>query len=154
MTKSILMVKPLHVDLRPEPIKPEWIISGNPVAHSNKLATSRDRTSNVIVWECTPGRFQWHYSQDETVVILAGEAFITDRDGIERRIGPGEVAFFPAGTVCTWRITETIRKTAVLRETMWGPLGFLLKISKKILRLRPAGSAHGTAAYPATLTTS
>jgi uncharacterized cupin superfamily protein len=94
MTKPILMVKPQHVKLQPEPIRPEWIISGNPTARSNKLATSRDNTSNVIVWDCTPGQFQWRYSQDETVVIVAGEAFITDQDGIERRLGPGELAFF------------------------------------------------------------
>jgi uncharacterized cupin superfamily protein len=155
MAKPILMVKPQHVELRPEPIRPEWIISGTPTARSNKLATSRDNTSNVIVWDCTPGQFQWRYSQDETVVIVAGEAFITGQDGIERRLGPGELAFFPAGTVCTWRITETIRKAAVLRETMWGPMGFLLKISKKILRLgTPAGSAHGAGPYPDTLPTS
>jgi uncharacterized protein len=152
MTQSILMVKPQHVELRPEPIRPEWIISGNPAARSNKLATSRDRTANVIVWECTPGQFQWRYSQDETIVIVAGEAFLTGQNGLERRIGPGELVFFPAGTMCTWRITETIRKAAVIRETMWGPMGFLLKVSKKLLRLgTPVGSAHGASAYPETV---
>jgi len=57
-----------------------------------------------------------------------------DDDGEEHRFGAGDIAFFPAGTACTWRVTEYIRKVAVVRETIWPPLGFVLKVSKKILR--------------------
>jgi len=57
-----------------------------------------------------------------------------DDRGKEHRFGAGDIAFFPAGTACSWRVTEHIRKVAVVRETMWRPLGFVLKVSKKILR--------------------
>ena len=57
-----------------------------------------------------------------------------DDRGKEHRFAGGDIAFFPAGTTCTWRVTEHIRKVAVIRETMWRPLGFVLKVSKKILR--------------------
>jgi len=60
-----------------------------------------------------------------------------DPDGQEHRFGAGDIAFFPAGTACTWRIAEHIRKVAVVRETIWRPLGFVLKVSKKILRGEP-----------------
>jgi hypothetical protein len=60
---------------------------------------------------------------------------VSNESGEERRFGPGDLAFFPAGFSCTWRVTEPIRKVAVLRETMWRPLGFVLKVSKKLLRM-------------------
>lgn len=144
VSKAILLVNPAHIDLQPEPIPSQWILSGTPEARGTKLTTSNDRTSNVVVWECTPGSFKWDYCQDETAVIMSGEAFITTEDGSERQLRPGDLVFFPAGSSCTWRITAQIRKSAVLRETMWSPLGLALKIAKKILRMNlPVHSSLG-----------
>lgn len=144
MPKAILLVNPAHIDLQSEPIPAQWILSGAPEARGTKLTTSNDRTSNVVVWECTPGSFKWDYCQDETAVIMSGEAFITTEDGSERQLRPGDLVFFPAGSSCTWRITEQIRKSAVLRETMWPPLGVAVKIVKKILRMNlPVHSSLG-----------
>ena len=144
VSKAILLVNPAHIDLQPEPIPAQRILSGFPEARSAKLGASNDRTSNVVVWECTPGSFNWNYCQDETAVIMSGEAFITTEDGSERHLRPGDLVFFPAGSSCTWRITAPIRKSAVLRETMWPPLGMALKIAKKILRMNlPVHSSLG-----------
>ena len=132
--KSILRIDADFAEMEPDPIPAEWILSGAPQARANKLMTSRDWSSSVVVWDCTPGSFRWHYSKDETVHFLSGEAFMTDDGGREHRFTGGDIAFFPAGTTCTWRVTEHIRKVAVVRETIWRPLGFVLKVSKKILR--------------------
>jgi uncharacterized protein len=96
--------------------------------------TTRNWSSTAVVWDCTLGSFKWHYSKDETVNFLSGEAFMIDANGDEQRFGAGDIAFFAAGTTCTWRVTEHIRKVAVVRETIWRPLVFILKVSKKILR--------------------
>jgi uncharacterized cupin superfamily protein len=132
--KSILRIDADFAEMEPDPIPSEWILSGAPEARANKLMTSRDWSSTVVVWDCTPGSFRWRYSKDETVHFLSGEAFMTGDDGEEHRFGAGDIAFFPAGTACIWRVTEQIRKVAVVRETIWRPLGFVLKVSKKILR--------------------
>lgn len=66
-------------------------------------------------------------------MVVSGEAFMKTENG-ERRFGPGDLGFFPAGTSCTWRVPEGIRKIAVLREPMWRPLGFALKVCHKLLR--------------------
>ena len=79
---------------------------------------SGDRTSHVVVWDCTPGSFKWHYGMDETIVVISGEAFMINEKGEERRFGPGDMGFFPAGTSCTWRITEHLRKVGVLKENV------------------------------------
>lgn len=60
-----------------------WIMEGTPVTRSRTFARSRDLTSWVMVWECSPGRFVWHYNKDETLVIVSGEVFITRQDGTE-----------------------------------------------------------------------
>jgi uncharacterized cupin superfamily protein len=134
LLRSIVMTAPANVDLDPEPLPQEWILSGTPLARSKILVRSRDWTSSVVVWDCSAGSFTWHYSQDETIFVISGEAFLLLENGSERRFGPGEVGFFPAGTTCTWRVAESIRKVAVLRESMWRPLGVCLKAWKKLLR--------------------
>jgi len=131
---SILRINPDFVDLRPEPIPAAWVLDGTPQARVTKLVNSHDWTCTVIGWECTPGSFKWHYSKDETIFFLSGEAFMTDGKKEEHRFGAGDIAFFAAGTSCVWRVTEQIRKVAVVRETIWSPLGFVLKASKKLLR--------------------
>ena len=81
-------------DLEPVPILPA--LAGTPAARSKVLARSRDRTSWIMVWECTAGRFIWDYGVDETVVVISGEVFITTGEEKEKRLGKGDMAFFPA----------------------------------------------------------
>ncbi|MGO4885767.1 MAG: cupin domain-containing protein [Bryobacteraceae bacterium] len=137
MSKSIVIATPATFELGPQtqPITPSWVLAGAPVSRTKSVARSYDWTENIVVWDCTAGRFEWHYCQDETAVVISGEAFILNKEGEERRLGPGDVVFFPAGTSCTWRVPERIRKIAVVRETMWRPIGFGLKVWKKLLRM-------------------
>ncbi len=134
VSKSILSINPDLVNLQPDPIPAEWVLEGTPQARVAKVITSRDWASTVVVWDCTPGSFRWHYTKDETAFFLGGQAFMVDEENQEHRFGAGDIAFIAAGTSCTWRVTEQIRKVAVVRETIWRPLGFVLKVSKKLLR--------------------
>ena len=131
---SIVVATAATVELEPEPIPSDWILSGSPEARCKKLVRSRDWTSHLVVWDCTPGSFKWNYSMDETIVIISGEAFMINDRGEERRFGPGDLAFFPAGSSCSWRVTQTLRKVGILRESMWRPLGLGLKVWRKVLR--------------------
>jgi uncharacterized protein len=135
VSESILITTPATVVLEPEPIPPDWIVSGAPVARCKKMVRSPDRTSHIVVWDCTPGSFRWYYDMDEAIIVISGEAFMINDKGEERRFGPGDLGFFPAGTSCTWRITETLRKVGVLRESLWRPLGLAVKAWHKILRI-------------------
>ena len=139
VSESILVATPAAVELEPEPIPPDWIVSGSPVARCKKIVRSHDRTSHIVIWDCTPGSFKWHYCMDEALVIISGEAFMTNEKGEERRFGPGDLGFFPAGTSCTWRITEHLRKVGVLKESMWRPLGLAVKAWHKLLRIVGCG---------------
>ncbi|HTS77981.1 MAG TPA: cupin domain-containing protein [Bryobacteraceae bacterium] len=138
MSNSILIADPVTVDLAPEPITREWVLSGKPEGSSRVLARSRDSTLTLVVWECTPGRFEWHYSKDEIVFVLSGEAIIVGAHGDERRFGTGDVVFFPAGSVCTWLVKERIRKVAVLKESLWRPLGMCVSMTARFRGLARA----------------
>ena len=132
---AIVIEAAASADLEPAPISPDWILAGTPQARSKLLAKSHDRTSSIMVWECTAGRFNWHYSEDETVVVISGEVFITGEKGEERRLGQGDMGFFPAGSSCTWRVNDRIKKVAVVRKDMPLLLGFGVRVWNKLLRI-------------------
>jgi uncharacterized cupin superfamily protein len=118
-------------DLEPAPIRPA--LAGTPAARSKILARSRDRTSCIMVWECTAGRFNWDYCVDETVVIISGEVFISTEEGEERRLGQGDMGFFPAGSSCVWHVKDHIKKIAFLRHDLPPLLGLGVKCWHKLL---------------------
>ena len=96
-----------------------------------------------MVWDCTAGRFNWHYNKDETVVVMSGEAFISHENATERRIGPGDVVFFQAGTSAEWRVAKYISKVAVLRHTMPRPFGYCVLAWNLFLRKVGLRSSSG-----------
>ena len=145
----VILATPTTLTLEPAPLRPEWILEGNPVASSHVISRSRDRTQVITTWACTPGAFKWYFGIDETVHIIEGEVFIADAPGApERRLGPGDVGFFPAGTWQVWRITKPLRKLAICRHAMPRPLGFALRVYNKLVALalgRPTGALVASA---------
>jgi uncharacterized protein len=140
MHKSIMTATPATLELdRFGSIPTDWVLSGKPETKSKMLGRTNDWTANVVVWECTAGGYKWHYDQDEVIIVISGGGFMTNEKGEERWFGPGDVAFFPAGTTATWRHPDHFRKVAVLKESMWRPLGFALKAWKKLVRTALAG---------------
>src|SRR5258708_40349025 len=132
MSRSIVLDVANTADLQLTPISAGWVLEGAPKTRSQELARSHDLTSFAMVWDCTAGRFKWHYNKDETLVVLTGEAFITN-GGDQRRIGPGDVVFFPAGSSTTWHVPQYIKKIAFLRHTMPRPAGFGVLAWNKLL---------------------
>ncbi|MGA2893568.1 MAG: cupin domain-containing protein [Xanthobacteraceae bacterium] len=132
MSNAIVFAVPASEQLMPAPIPAHWIVEGAPQAYSKRLASSADGTSSIMAWSCTPGRFNWHYAVDETLHIISGEVFVTDEDGASRRLGPGDVVFFPAGSSSLWHVTEEVRKLAFCRQSMPRPFGFALRAWNKL----------------------
>jgi hypothetical protein len=127
MTLRIVTASPSTLELAPSPFPPEWVLEGNPEASGAEIARTGDSSMRLIVWSCTPGRFRWEYSIDETVQILSGEVWITDHNNAVHRLGPGDSAFFPAGSTSVWHVTQTVRKVAVCRARMPRLVGFGLR---------------------------
>lgn len=138
MSQPVVFAAPAEVELLPAPIPPHWVIEGAPRAHSKRLATSADGTSSVVAWSCTPGRFRWHYDVDETLHIISGEIFVTDEKGQSRRLGAGDMVFFPAGSTSLWHVTKDVRKLAFCRHAVPPPIGFALRAWKKLAAILSA----------------
>ena len=127
-----------HMDrlaLKPAPINPDWIVSGNPIARSADHSQSADEGAATALWECTAGEFRWYFGWDETVVIQEGEVHVTAEDGSERVLCVGDIAYFRGGTWAVWRIDSYVRKIAFMRKPLPGPLTTLYRI-RNALRSR------------------
>lgn len=126
--EHIVTANPAAVELERAPFPEEWVLEGNPEARAKEIARSDDARMTVIVWSCTPGRFRWQYSVDEMVQIISGEVTITDDHRKERRLGPGDTAFFRAGSWSVWHVTQEVRKVAVCHANMPKMVGFGLRV--------------------------
>jgi hypothetical protein len=144
MSKAILMTDPSAIGLVADPIRRDWIIAGTPEASAKILVRSKDWICTIAVWECTAGVFHWKYTKDEVLFVLSGEATITSEAEGERRFGPGDVVFFPAGSSCTWLIRDHVRKVAVVRDTLWLPLGIGVKVWNKLRRVLTPRTTRGS----------
>ena len=135
----------LDVDeLNPSPINPDWIIAGDPQARSAVLSQSRDGECFTVLWECSEGQFRWNYGFDETIYLLRGSVTFDDGSGVPRRAGPGDAVYFSKGASVVWTVQSPIRKLAVCRSVLPGPLAASIK-GLRLLKARLIGAKGGKA---------
>ena len=129
------------------PIRPAWILEGNPVARNKLIAAASDGTSSTLMWDCTAGRFNWHYQIDETICVVEGSVIVRDHGGATRALVAGDTAFFPAGSSAEWTVDTYVRKIAFMRQ----PLPQTLVITKRMYRAlkRLVGLRAGNGQAPA-----
>lgn len=92
------------------PLPEEWILEGSPDASGAVISRSDDSRIIRGVWECTPGKFNWTFSYDETLVVVSGSATVELDTGEQVDLAPGVMAFFGRGHEATWTVRETLRK--------------------------------------------
>src|SRR5579872_6463730 len=140
MSRSLIEIAKLTVDLTPRPIEQSWIIEGSPEASSCVLSRSADGFASTIVWHCTEGKFNWFYDVDETILILEGSIVLESDTMKPMRYGPGDVIFFRDGAHAKWHVEGHVKKLAFCRKTQPVWLGFALRVVGKIRRmLMPLG---------------
>jgi uncharacterized protein len=143
MSDLVLFSTLCDVQLDPGSIPEKWFLSGDPQTRSRLLGKSRDHLAYIMLWECGAVSYKWHYSRDEAYIVLSGEGFMTDDSGVEHRYGPGDVAFFPAGTNATWRHPDHFRKVAVLKDPISPVLAAFWKMWNKVLTVVGFGEDAG-----------
>ena len=144
--ESVLKFGAGNVSLNPSPIHPEWILEGNPVARNRLLSESTDGNASTLIWDCTAGRFMWHYDVDETVYVIEGSVIIKDQAGTSRRVSAGETIFFPAGSSAEWTVEKYIRKVAFCLSPMPRYLRLARKGARFLKRLVRGGGQRTNAA--------
>jgi len=106
------------LELASAPIKPVWILEGNPEARSHEHSASADLSASTAVWDSTAGTFRWYFGWDETVYILEGDVDVTDEDGKTIKLVKGDIAYFRGGTWVTWKIDHYVKKVAFMRRPL------------------------------------
>lgn len=127
--------------LAPNPIRPEWILEGKPVARLQLLSSSADGTASTYFWDCTAGKFNWFYSFDETFHILEGAVSLKGPSGTSRRVVAGDTVFFPAGSSAEWTVDQYIRKLAFCRTPVPPYLTYARLAVRRLRRILKGGSA-------------
>ena len=127
--RPVIQFGNVATELTPKPIRPDWILEGSPVARARNVLLTSDDNFSATVWDCTAGRFRWHFNSDETVHILEGEVHVTDEKGKERALRPGDVALFSKYTTSVWRVPRYVKKLA-LNRSYDDPL--LVRVNRKL----------------------
>jgi len=93
----------------PEPIECEPSqLSGTDIVNADG--------SEVGVWESTPGRWRRQITAMEMCYFLEGECSYTDEEGKTTEIRPGDLLYFPAGSLGVWDIRTRCRKVFITVE--------------------------------------
>lgn len=90
---------------------------GEPVSHeSGQLMFRRqDGSSEMGMWQCTPGRWRCDVERDEFCYFLSGRAVYTADTGEELVVRAGTAGTFPAGWGGVCEVVETVRKVYMVR---------------------------------------
>ena len=105
-----------HMELKPLPIELSWIIEGNPIASAANHSNNFDGWAGSGVWDCTAGRFHWHFGWEETLMILEGEVHVTDDHGVTSILREGDIGYFPAGSHFVWFVPQYVKKLVFFRR--------------------------------------
>jgi uncharacterized cupin superfamily protein len=119
-------------DLVPAPIRPEWVIAGQPQARAVELAASPDGTCTTAHWDCTAGSFHWFFWVEETIHILEGEVTVRDASGQACVLRAGDVAVMPANAWMVWQVERYVRKLAICRYPAGRNLARLMRWSQQL----------------------
>jgi uncharacterized cupin superfamily protein len=92
------------------PINQLLVIRSKPRARVHNVLNTRKFQTGY--WDCTKGRFMWHYDADELIQIVKGSAHIT-RCGINSKaytVTEGHSVFFPKGSIADWIVDDYVEK--------------------------------------------
>lgn len=129
-------MKPIEVCAGPDiklhegVMDPHNVIEGTPVCRSTRWSGSRDRMASNYVWDCTAGRFRWYFDRDETVFVIEGEVEVSGEEMDPTWLRAGDAALFRAGTWSTWYVPQYVRKHAVIRRGLPGPLRLVVECGR------------------------
>jgi uncharacterized cupin superfamily protein len=118
MNQALLagIIKPIDdIPMKSAPIEPTWVLAGQPVARVGAHSKNIDGWASTNIWDCTAGRFRWHFVWEETVAILEGEVRVTNEAGETFVLKAGSIGYFPGGTWWTWEVPNYVRKIAFCR---------------------------------------
>jgi len=106
--------------LASEPVEylpgPEKILSGHPRQRVWSRYTDASQKFSVGIWECEPGAWRIHYTEEEYCRIVMGRSRLTRADGVVREVVADDEFVIPCGFEGIWEVLERTRKVYVIYE--------------------------------------
>lgn len=106
--------------LASEPVEylpgPEKILSGHPQQRVWPQYTDASQKFSVGIWECEPGAWRIHYTEEEYCRIVMGRSRLTRADGVVREVVADDEFVIPCGFEGIWEVLERTRKVYVIYE--------------------------------------
>lgn len=90
---------------------------GEPISRESGILLFRreNKSSEMGMWQCTPGRWRCEVENDEFCYFLCGKAVYTPDTGEEIIVEAGTAGCFPAGWKGNCHVVETVRKVYMVR---------------------------------------
>ncbi len=115
-TRTALLRRCSRDGITPETSRPapERIVAGDPV-HTTWNIVDRGDGFFCGLWQSTPGRWRVAYDEWEYFRILSGHSILTDSEGNEHHLRPGDSWILQPGFRGEWEVVETTLKDYVIR---------------------------------------
>ncbi|MGH6718923.1 MAG: cupin domain-containing protein, partial [Alphaproteobacteria bacterium] len=81
---------------------PSRVVAGRPDTRGLTAFSSAHGAFSAGVWECSPGKWRVHYTEDELSVLISGRMVVTDAAGAQRTFAAGDAFVVPAGFLGTF----------------------------------------------------
>lgn len=92
---------------------PDRVISGDPVHTTWNIEDAEGLYCGL--WQSTPGAWRVSYSEWEYIRILEGLSILTDAEGHQTTLRPGDSWIIRPGFEGVWEVVETTLKDYVIR---------------------------------------
>ena len=115
---ALLQPVDLAAELKPSPPPAaDVLLTPEPQCRSHPALADSPARTRIGLWDSTPyTRKQVPHPVNELMYILEGKVTLTDRNGRATEFGPGDCAFVPHLTTCSWHSAVNVRKLYCVQD--------------------------------------
>jgi len=97
-------------------VEADRVVSGTPTRTHKVLYSSKSDEFHAGIYECSVGKWQVSYSEDEFCTLLEGHVRLTHDSGTAQDFHAPQSFLVPSGFKGTWEAVTPVRKYFVIYE--------------------------------------
>jgi uncharacterized cupin superfamily protein len=100
------------------PMDPKRVVAGSPRSSYKIIYSHPSKEFYSGIFECTAGKWNVNYGEDEYCTLVEGKVVLTGEDGIPNEFSAPESFLIPAGFKGTWEAQTYVRRYFVIYEKL------------------------------------